>query len=238
MPVSPLDSTQYFVCDNTEVWIHPTILTQATPAPTQRAIIATATTIVAGTTTLTATTATTSKLYDKQRIVLPSGQVMVIDASAQAVDAASGARFFPVGTTALKIYPALVGLTLPATTPYEELQPLWSVDMANFASEGTIIDFKNFGAGPYKSKRKTSLDSTFDTDGFVTRIDPMLDLIRQAAQLTDAFLKIRFIPPDSKGMEFTAQVASDSRQTKDGDPYRAPFKFAPSAPTLFNFLPS
>jgi hypothetical protein len=94
MPVSPLDSTQYFVCDNTEVWIHPTILTQATPAPTQRAIIATATTIVAGTTTLTATTATTSKLYDKQRIVLPSGQVMVIDASAQAVDAASGARFF------------------------------------------------------------------------------------------------------------------------------------------------
>jgi hypothetical protein len=237
MQVSPLDSTQYFICDNTEVSIHPVILTQASPTPTARAIISAGGSIVAGVTTLTATTATTSKLYDQQRIRLPNGQVIIIDASAQALDAASGARFFPVGTTALKIYPNLTALTMPTTLQYEEFQPFWSCDMANFSSDAAIIDFKNFGT-TYKTKRKAGFDSSFETDGFVTRIDPVLQLVRQAAQLTDAFLKIRFVPPDGQGMEFMAQVASDSRQTKDGDPYRCPFKFAPSTPTLINFTPS
>jgi hypothetical protein len=228
------DNTQFFMCDGTDVSVHPVILTASAPRPTQRAILSAGGTIAAGTTTLTATTATTSKLYDGQRIVLPNGQVIAIDASAQPLDVASNARFFPVGTTALKISPSLVALTMPATLTYEEFQPFWSVDTANFDSEAKITDFKNFQMNR-SAKRKTGITDNFDSDGFVQLNDPILQLCRTAFQLTDAFLKMRFIPPDGQGYEFITQVASDSRKTKDGEGYRCPFKFAPSNPIPINF---
>lgn len=233
--VLPMSPTQYFVSDGTCVDVHPAILTSTSPAATQRALLTTAGTLAAGTTALVATTPITSKLFDQQRIVLPNNQVIAIDASAEPIDPATGARFFPVGATALKIYPSLAPLTMVATTPYEEFQPFWSCDTAKFMSEGKIVDFKNFRAGAHKTKKKTSLDTNFDTDGFVTATDPILQMLRRAANLADAYVKIRFIPPDGQGMEFTGQVVSDSRDTKDGDPYRCPFKFAIGEPTYFNF---
>jgi hypothetical protein len=236
--VSPLDGTMYYVGDSTRVEYHPVILTRAVPTPVQRALQTTAGTLAPGVTTLTASTATTSKLYDQQLIVLPNLQVIQIDASAQAVDPASGARFFPVGATSLKIYPPLTTITIPASSPYEEFQPLWSCDTAKFTADGTIVDFKNFRAGPFKTKVKSMMDTTFEVDGFTTRIDQMLQLARSAAVVTDAYLKVRYIPPDGFGCEFIGQVASIDLSTKDGDPYRAPFKFAPGVPKMINFTPS
>jgi hypothetical protein len=231
----PADGTNYYVGDNSEIWIHPVTLTSAAPSPTQRALLTAGGTIAAGTTTVTATTAITSKLLDQQRIILPNNQVIMIDASAQATDVATGTKFFPVGATALKIYAPLAALTMPASVPYEEYIPFFSCNEVSFKLEGQIVDFKNFKAGSYKIKRKTSLDSTFTTNGYTTRVDAALQQLRTAATNTDAFIKVRIIPPDGQGLEVVAQPSTLDYTSKDGEAYMAPFAFASGVPTLYNF---
>lgn len=237
--VEPLDLSQYFLGSDSEVLIHPVMLTPSAPTPTQRALIGTSGTIAPGTTTLAVTTPTAGRLYDKQRIVLPNGQVIVVDASAQPLDTASGARFFAAGANSITIYPNIVAITRPATIPYEEFQPLWSVESFDYNSTGSTAGFKNFSSGPFKILRKTGIEGGLETNGFTTRTDPMLRLCQTVANQSVGWVKVRLIPPDHQGFEFNAEVLSDKRSGKVDEPYMAPLSFAISGvPRLINFTPS
>lgn len=236
---TPLDSSQYYVGDTAEVWLCPTALTYTAMVPPTASLIKTGGgTIAAAATALALTTPTTTKLYDKQRIKLSNGQVIVIDASGQTASTTDGTRSFASGTSNLVVYPPLVTVTIAATETYTPLIPFFSVEMADFEGTANIVDFRNLGTNPYKVKKKSSLDTKFSTDGFATRLDPGLPFLRTLANTMGSWCFIRYIPPDNQALEFTAEVSSDKRSSKVGDPYRAPFEFAPGAPTLVDLTPA
>jgi len=236
---TPLDSSQYYMGDTLEMWVAPTALTLTTPTPPTGTLVKTGGgTIAAAATTYTVTSPTTTKLYDKQRIKLASGEVIVIDASGQTASLVDGTRSFAAGVSTFSIYPPLTTVTIAASESYVSMVPFYSIEMANFEGKANIVSFKNAGTNPYPVKKKSTQESSFTTDGYATRLDPALPFLRTLANQIGQFAFIRYIPPDNQALEFTAEVASDTRNAKVGEGYKAPFEFAPGVPTFVDLTPT
>jgi hypothetical protein len=237
---NPLDLSQYFLGNNTEIWIGETVLTRTAPALTRRTLIidaAAPTPVPAGNIAGAVAVPTTGRLYDRQRIVLPNNQVIMIDASGQPLDASTGTSYYPPGITSFALVPCIGPMVYPAgLLPYENFVPFFSASEFTFKNSAGKVTFQNFGAGNQKISAKTSLEGTSSTNGYVTRIDPALQTIRQVANSTTDRIKMRIIPPDGHGFEFVADVASDDRSSKVDEAYMAPIEFTiGSTVNLINF---
>jgi hypothetical protein len=237
---NPLDISQHYLGNNTEIWIGETVLTRVVPALTRRTLIidpAASTPVPAGNASGAVAVPTTGRLYDRQRIVLPNNQVIMIDASGQPLDPAAGISYYPPGITNFALVPCVGAMVYPAgALPYENFVPFFSASEFTFKNTAGKVTFQNFGAGSQKISAKTSLEGTASTTGYVTRIDPALQTIRQVANSTTDRIKMRIIPPDGYGFEFVADVASDDRSSKVDEAYMAPIEFTiGSAVTLIDF---
>lgn len=196
----------YFNGIASEIWICPTLLDLNTPAITAAPITVTALAAISAT-SLTVT-ATTAAFKRGARFVSADGlRCFMLSA-----DAASGVTALPV--FALKS-------SIPASTicAASALLPVFSVSEATFKADGDIISFRNFGAGAFVIQSKTKLSGSVDLNGYVTKGDAGMALLRSAARQSGVYTYLELVNPDDSVTACYVHIKSYEDKKKADDPY-------------------
>lgn len=215
--LNPIPNDQignYFVGTPSEVWFYNLLLQpNAAVVPITNLTISAAAAIAATTLTVVALPAAIAR---NQRIVTTAGRCFIVTAAAA------------IGATTLTVAPLTAAIVANDTATYKPLVPFYSAMEAGIKADGQEIEFRNFGAGAYAIKGKTKLSGSFDTNGYVTRNDPGLPLVRAAANSPN-ILYVEFIYPDDLGVAFYSQVKSIETKTKVDEAWTVPVSYTVSS---------
>jgi hypothetical protein len=222
--LNPIPNDQignYFIGTPSEVWLYKALLQpNAATIPVTNVTLSAA--AVAGATTISVVAVPTN-IARNQRFVTTGGKCFMVTVAAN------------VGSTALTVAPLVSALAANDVATYAEVVPFYSAMEAGLKTDGQEIEFRNFGASSYAIKGKTKLSGSFDTNGYVTRNDPGLPLVR-AASASANILYVEFIYPDDQGVSFYSQVKSIETKTKTDEAWMIPVSFTlSSAPKDLNY---
>lgn len=211
----------YFLGTASEVWVYKDLLLpEAAAVPTTGFTITAAALINATSLTITALTAPISR---NQRIITVAGKCFIVTAPA-----ASGA-------TTLTVAPLKSAIAANDTAVFDSMVPLYTAMEAKIGSDGQETEIRNFGAGAYAIKGKTKIDVSFETNGYLTKGDPGLPLIR-TAETGNGILFMHYVTPDDICRTFYAQVKSAETASKVDEYMTLPLGFTVgSAPVIRDF---
>jgi hypothetical protein len=223
--LNPIPNDQignYYVGTPSEVWLYKSLLLPAAATiPVTNVTISTAAAVAATTLTVVALPAPIAR---NQRIATTGGKCFIVTAPAA------------LGATSLTVAPLISAVVANDVGTYAEVVPYYSAMEAGIKADGQEIEFRNFGAGAYAIKGKTKLSGSFDTNGYVTRNDPGLPLVRAGANSAN-ILYVEFIYPDDSGVSFYSQVKSLESKTKVDEAWTIPVSFTlSSAPRDLNYV--
>jgi hypothetical protein len=259
--VEPNDISQYSNGLDQEVWIHTTPLSSTYRTPRTRAfsilnlsgtspsatISAVGDTVVQSLYRDTTPTPLPSKLANGMRLKTFDGQVLVVDATGQPLDPATGTRFIPQGSTYLNVKPLtrllVTGALASAVNPYTDIiytdyLQMYSVESGDLDNTASSISYRNIQAGAYKVQAKQSIEGKLNLKGYTTRTDTMMRLLRQIANRTDQWVYIRLIFPDHECVEAPYHVLGTKRSFKVDDPYMCDFNFVMAGdPVIYDMTP-
>jgi hypothetical protein len=251
---------QFFSGEQTEVWIGTEVLTPQNPKPTMSLIgfqtggapvnneigtVNVKTGLQNGSSILIPAAA------NNYRFVLPSNQVVVVDASDRPITPGTGTRRWLSETatsngTTRKCKPLVStllsgGSSTPSTTEttYIDMLPLYSVSSGSFdSSTSGTKKFRNVGDGAYATLGKKDLEGKIDLSGYVCRDDSMRRILRQAASSTTKFVYVRMIFPDQEGIECFCEVTSAKRPFETDAEYKGDYSLVlKGSPTFIDFTP-
>jgi hypothetical protein len=248
--VEPNDISQYSNGLDQEVWIHPTPLSAIYQKPITRAF-----SVFNGSNTnpgLTSVMLASNSIGTPNPSAIPHGtrmitrdrQVLVVDASAQPLDATTGTRYVPVGSLELPIKATTRGMVYGAAAPnytdvlYADYLQMYSVESGDLDNTASAISYRNIQAGAYKVQAKQSIEGKLNLKGYTTRTDTMMRLLRRIANRTDQWVYIRLIFPDHECVEAPYHVLGNKRSFKVDDPYMCDFNFVMAGdPVIYDMTP-
>lgn len=211
----------YFLGTESEVWFfNQLLLPTAAIVPTTGFTITAAAAVGATSLTITALTAPISR---NQRILNAAGTRCFLVTAAAAI-----------GATTLTVAPLLGAIVANDTATFDSMIPYYTAMDAGFDVSGEDKELRNFGAGFYAIKGKTKLSAEFKTDGYLTKGDPGVPLLRDAAG-TNKIMYIHYITPDDTCTVFYAQAKSLSLATQTDEYMKFPATYTlGSAPQTRN----
>lgn len=221
--LNPIDKDNignYFLGTESEVWFFNVLLSAtASTVPVTGFTITAAAAIAATSLTVTALTAAISR---NQRIETAAGKCFLVTAAAA------------IGATTLTVAPLISAIVANDTTIFNAMVPFYSAMDAGFDVSGEDKDLRNFGAGVYAIKGKTKLSGEFKTDGYLTKGDPGVPLLRGAVN-SNQILFIHYVTPDDTCTQFYAQAKSLSLATQVDEYMKYPATYTiGSAPVTRN----
>lgn len=198
----------YYTGTASEVWVYSLLLDVNNPLLPTTTNITTTASVVAIASTAIPTVATTVAYKRGARFVSADGlRCFMLSA-----DVAAGVTSLPVFATKSAI---------PASTVFTAyaLLPVFSVTEAGFKADGDVVAFRNFGAGAFTIQSKTKLSGTIDMNGYVTKGDPGMAILRSAARITGSYVWLELVNPDDTVTACYAHVKSYEDKKKTDDPY-------------------